>query len=112
MTHTEKAFMGFALGFFVASSFVEAQPYITYENGTVYQLAPQENIYVSRDDTLFRPPIYRLDGAQVYAPVFPEATNDEPLEFGSPEWCEANVPAEGVYTFATVTYNKYCTGDN
>ena len=115
------------LVFLVSASYAQTAPYITYSDGTIYELGEGEFVYISDDPFLYKYPVLRpRDMGLVLFPVEPEAEGSvyEPgngstanplddLDFASPEWCaeqrrQLDAAGSGGYSFGESTYNKYC----
>lgn len=97
------------------SSFVFGQTVIYYEDGSVYTLKPNENVFVSTVGKMYRKQAYK-NGNVHFKHLLPneevdyEAQPYDGIEKGSEEWCEAYAPYLYVngYTFDDQTYERAC----
>lgn len=97
------------------SSFAFAQTVIYYEDGSVYTLKPNENVFVSTVGKMYKKQSYK-NGNVYFKHLMPneevdyEAQPYDGMKKGSEEWCEAYAPylyADG-YTFDDQIYLRYC----
>jgi hypothetical protein len=97
------------------SSSVFGQTVIYYEDGSVYTLKPNENVFVSTVGKMYRKQSYK-NGNVHFKHLLPneevdyEAQPYDGIEKGSEEWCEAYAPYLYVngYTFDDQTYERAC----
>ena len=91
------------------------QTVIYYEDGSVYTLKPNENVFVSNVGKMYRKRAYK-NGNVDFVHLMPneevdyEAQPYDGVKKGSEEWCEAYAPylyANG-YTFDDQTYERAC----
>lgn len=97
------------------SSFAFSQTVIYYDDGSVYTLKPNENVFVSNVGKMYRKRAYK-NGNVDFVHLMPneevdyEAQPYDGVKKGSEEWCEAYAPylyANG-YTFDDQTYERAC----
>jgi len=89
---------------------------IEYENGDVYTVPENENVFVSTKDNLF---IYKpYQKAVHFVKVWPTDKVDKPVQppnpnpAGSHSWCKAHVPFATGYSFSDQTWQRYCDTNN
>lgn len=85
---------------------------IEYENGDIYTVPENENVFVSTQDNLFSYHPYQK--AVQFKKQWPTDKVDKPVPTpnpnpaGSHEWCKAHVPYETGYSFSDQTWERHC----
>lgn len=85
---------------------------IEYENGDIYTVPENENVFVSTQDNLFSYHPYQK--AVQFKKQWPTDKVDKPVPTpnpnpaGSHEWCKAHVPYEIGYSFSDQTWERHC----
>ena len=89
---------------------------IEYENGDVYTVPENENVFVSTKDNLF---IYKPYSKSIqFQKLWPTDKVDKPAPtpnpnpLGSHSWCKAHVPFENGYSFSDQTWQRFCDTNN
>jgi len=89
---------------------------IEYENGDVYTVAENENVFVSKKESLFIYQPYRKEIQ--FLRTWPTTKVDKPIPtpnpnpVGSHSWCKAHVPFATGYSFSDQAWQKYCDTNN
>lgn len=85
---------------------------IEYENGDIYTVPENENVFVSTQDNLFSYHPYQK--AVQFKKQWPTTKVDRPVPtpnpnpVGSHEWCKAHVPYETGYSFSDQAWERHC----
>ena len=85
---------------------------IEYENGDIYTVPENENVFVSTQDNLFS--YHPSQKAVQFKKQWPTTKVDRPVPtpnpnpVGSHEWCKAHVPYETGYSFSDQTWERHC----
>jgi len=89
---------------------------IEYENGDVYTVPENENVFVSTKDNLF---IYKPYTKSIqFEKLWPTAKVDRPVPtpnpnpVGSHSWCKAHVPFATGYSFSDQAWQRFCDTNN
>lgn len=121
MTKLNEMFVGLlvvALASFASFAVAEENRVTTieYENGDVYTVAENENVFVSKKENLF---IYQPYKKEIqFLRTWPTTKVDKPIPtpnpnpVGSHSWCKAHVPFATGYSFSDQAWQKYCDTNN
>lgn len=88
---------------------------ITYDNGDVYTVADDENVFVSKSENLWLQQVYPK--TTQFQKQWPTTKVDKPIPtpnpnpVGTKEWCESHVPYENGYTFTDQYWERACDKD-
>jgi hypothetical protein len=100
------------------AAFADTPTVINYPDGSTYTLKNGEEVFV-HSSVMYIKQEYKNTGNILFSKrvpwpkrdyVEPEATEDNGLIPGSPEWCEDYVPFQNGYTFTDGLWQSNCQG--
>jgi hypothetical protein len=98
--YVSAAWVGLLVLVLLGSCGAKAQT-VLFEDGTQYELQEGERLYVTD-----APAVVTLETLE---PIAGEEATEEPLEVGSPEWCEENEPQPGEsFGWGNVYFTSVC----
>lgn len=89
---------------------------IEYENGDVYTVPENENVFISSQDNLFT--YHSYSKSVQFKKQWPTDKVDRPIAtpnlnpMGSHEWCKAHIPYETGYSFSDQAWERHCDTNN